>query len=137
MYRPTEPIVQPYKREHPRVSVHLPVELRTPEGVPLHARTVNISRAGLQLSCDRHTFSRLFPGGLQPLPSQRVAVRVRLELPPQAPGPAALEASCNAVFSRRIAENDFRVGLQFTDLPEAGYERLERYIDSCAGGPSV
>ncbi|MCP5151602.1 MAG: PilZ domain-containing protein [Ectothiorhodospiraceae bacterium] len=116
-----------YHREHPRVAMSLHTEIVGASGV-IHAQTVNISRAGLQLECDRVTRDAVFPGG-QPLsPSARPQVRLRIQLPRRAES-CWVEVDARGVIFRRIGADDFRLGLEFEHFEEGGYHCLERFVD--------
>ena len=118
-----------YKRDYPRVGVRLPVELATPVGDVIHALTVNLSPAGIQIACDRITVNSILPLGRQVGAEPRREFDVRLRFPVSSGMPDVIEARCAAAFSRRIAEHEYRVGLQFLNLEEDAYTKLERFLE--------
>jgi c-di-GMP-binding flagellar brake protein YcgR len=125
-----EVLLRQYKRDHPRIAVELLVEIVPPDRPVIHASTVNLSRAGFQLHADGEMVSVLFPRTTQPAPGDRVSVTVRLRVPREREDAAFVETRCEAVFSRRVAENEYRIGLQFGDMSEEDEALLDAYIDS-------
>ena len=123
-----------YKRDHPRVGVEVPVELRLADAGTIHVMSVNVSRAGLQVACDKITVASLFPQGKPTLPHTPPDVDVVLRLPGVDGGSDGIAARCHAVFARRVSENEYRVGLQFVHIAGREFERLELYIDEQSSG---
>jgi len=122
-------LVRRYKRDHPRVAANLPVELTMPGGDTIHALTVNVSPAGVQLACDRVTARAFFPGGQQAMPARKLEIDARLRFPESSGMPAIIEARCAAVFARRVKENEYRLGLQFLGFEGDGHRTLERFLE--------
>ena len=119
-----------YKRDYPRVPVHLPVEVSLPDGEVIHAITVNLSPAGIQIACDRITVNSILPLSQPRVPKRTREVAVRLRFPESSGMPHIIDARCAAIFSRRVAENEFRIGLQFQGFEGADdYQSLERFLD--------
>lgn len=119
-----------YKRDYPRVPVTLPVEVSLPDGEIIHAITVNLSPAGIQLACDRITVNSILPLSQPRRPRDNREVSVRLRFPESSGMPHVIDARCLAIFSRRVAENEFRIGLQFQGFDGADdYHKLEQYLD--------
>jgi len=122
--------VRKYKRDYPRVPVHLPVEVSLPDGEVIHAITVNLSPAGVQIACDRITVNRILPLSKTRLPNCTQEVELRLRFPESSGMPDIIDARCAAVFSRRVAENEFRIGLQFHGFEgDDDYQKLEQFLD--------
>jgi len=109
--------------------VHLPVEVSMPDGEIIHAITVNLSPAGVQIACDRVTVNSILPLSQRRLPRKTRRVDVRLRFPESSGMPEIIDARCAAVFSRRIAENEYRIGLQFQGLDGDDYQKLEHFLD--------
>lgn len=124
--------VEDYRREYPRIPMAVPVDVQVPDGALIRAKMCNVSRAGMQLACDPVTVGQLLPGGQMPMPSQPVTLDVRFELPVGGE-PVPINVRCAAVFSRRVAQNEFRLGLQFTSFEAEGADHLESYIQECTG----
>ncbi|TDJ21231.1 MAG: PilZ domain-containing protein [Gammaproteobacteria bacterium] len=121
--------VKKYKRDYPRIPAHLPVELSMPDGEIIHAITVNLSPAGIQIACDRATVNSILPLSQRRLPKNTRQVEVRLRFPESSGMPHIIDARCTAVFSRRVAENEYRIGLQFQGFEGEDYQKLEHFLD--------
>ena len=100
-----------------------------PGGEVIHALTVNLSPAGIQLACDRVTANSILPISHRPLPARASQVDVRLRFPESSGMPDIIDARCVTIFSRRIAENEYRIGLQFLSFNDGAYGKLERFLD--------
>ena len=118
-----------YKRDHPRTVAELLVRFQLPDGETIHATTANLSRAGFQVAADPHTVGLLFPVTWQPNPRQRVEVTAELHLPASQGDAAVLNARSAAVFARRVAAEQYRVGFQFTDIEPEVEAALGSFVD--------
>ena len=121
--------VRKYKRDYPRVATQLPVELSLPDGEIIHAVSVNLSPAGIQIACDRVTVSRILPLSQRRRPTSTTEVQVRLRFPESSGMPDVIATRCIAIFSRRVAQNEFRIGLQFQHFEGDDYQKLERFLE--------
>lgn len=100
-----------------------------PDGEVIHAITVNLSPAGIQIACDRVTVNSVLPLSQRRVPKRTREVEVRLRFPESSGMPDVIDARCAAVFSRRVAENEYRIGLQFLGFDGEDYQKLEHYLD--------
>ncbi len=100
-----------------------------PDGEIIHAITVNLSPAGIQIACDRVTVDSILPLSQRRLPKNTRQVEVRLRFPESSNMPHIIDARCTAVFSRRVAENEYRIGLQFQSFEGEDYQKLEHFLD--------
>jgi len=100
-----------------------------PDGEVIHAITVNLSPAGIQIACDRVTVNSVLPLSQRRLPKRTREVEVRLRFPESSGMPDVIDARCAAIFSRRIAENEYRIGLQFLGFQGDDYQKLEHFLD--------
>lgn len=120
------------QRHHPRVSVELPVTITPPDGGILRAATIDLSITGLQLRLDATAMRRLSPGSWPPSPPLGELYQARLAL-------GADETAVGVTFRsrvvsvRRVAQDEFRIGLLFTTLTEADRAALERYLAEHGG----
>jgi hypothetical protein len=121
--------VRKYNRDYPRVSVHLAVEVSMPDGEVVHAVAVNLSPAGIQIACDRVTVNSVLPVSHRRLPKSTRQVDVCLRFPESSGMPDVVNARCTAVFSRRVAENEYRIGLQFQEFEGDDFQKLECFFD--------
>lgn len=120
-----------YKRDHPRIKKSLPAELIAPGDKKLHASTLDVSRTGIQLNCDGVTAEGIFGASRQAGPSRHPKVKVALRILHPSSGPARIEAECLAVFSRRVSEQEYRVGLQIESISDESRKLLEGFVDEC------
>ena len=123
------PMISHYKRDHPRTVAELLVRFQLPDGQTIHATTANLSRAGFQVAADPHTVNLLFPVTQQPNPRQRTEVQAELHLPAQQGDANILNARSAAVFARRVAAEQYRVGFQFTAIEPEAEEVLGAFVD--------
>jgi hypothetical protein len=100
-----------------------------PDGEVIHAITVNLSPAGIQIACDRVTVNSVLPLSQRRVPKRTREVEVRLRFPESSGMPDVIDARCAAIFSRRIAENEYRIGLQFLGFEGDDYQKLEHFLD--------
>lgn len=120
-----------YKRDHPRIKKNLPAELIAPGDKKLHAATLDVSRTGIQLICDGITAEEIFGASRQAGPSRHPRVKVLLRILHPKIGPARVEADCLAVFSRRVSEQEFRIGLQIDAISDESRTILDGFVDDC------
>lgn len=109
--------------------MHLPVEVSMPDGEVIHAITVNLSPAGIQIACDRVTVDSILPLSQRRLPTSTREVDVRIRFPESSGMPDVIDTRCRAVFSRRVAENEYRIGLQFQGFEGEDYQKLGHFLD--------
>lgn len=121
-----------YKRDYPRIKLSLPAEIIAPGDKTLFATTYDVSKSGVQLSCDGITVREIFGGPGLAQPTKPPAVVLKLRLSESASEDAKhLEADCTAVFSRRVSEQEYRVGLQIKSLSESSRVALDAFVDEC------
>jgi hypothetical protein len=106
------------------------VEVAMPDGEVIHAITVNLSPAGIQIACDRVTVNSVLPLSQRRVPKRTREVEVRLRFPESSGMPDVIDARCAAIFSRRVAENEYRIGLQFLGFQGDDYQKLEHFLDN-------
>ncbi len=100
-----------------------------PDGEVVHAVAVNLSPAGIQIACDRVTVNSVLPVSHRRLPKSTRQVDVCLRFPESSGMPDVVNARCTAVFSRRVAENEYRIGLQFQEFEGDDFQKLECFFD--------
>ncbi len=120
-----------YKRDHPRIKKNLPVEIVAPGDKTLFATTYDVSKRGVQLLCDGITVREIFGGPGLSRPAKPPSVLMKLRLTHSGQEPEQIEAECRAVFSRRVSEQEYRVGLQIYSLSESSRVALDNFVDEC------
>jgi len=120
-----------YNRDHPRIKKSLPAELIAPGDKNYYASTFDVSRTGIQLICDGITTEAIFGVSRQAGPSRPPQVNVTLRLRHPESGPVQIEADCRAIFSRRVSEQEFRIGLHIDAISEESRAILDGFVDGC------
>lgn len=114
------------RRRFPRIPVQLTGRIASPEGQELTAAVEDISVAGLQLRCDSATALKLTPRGHLTSKGDRVDFDLCLDL--NDGESSRFLARCRVVFCRRVAQHDYRMGLELMSLDTDRLKRLERFI---------
>ncbi|MEJ2644797.1 MAG: PilZ domain-containing protein [Gammaproteobacteria bacterium] len=114
-------------RRYPRYETDLPLEIRTASDGTFTGRVRNLSLGGIEFSCDRWTADELLPPGHQAFPGQPIEVQVQFPLSPQG-AEARIEAHGEIVVSRRLSQNEYRVGMQFVTLEGDAQQALEQHL---------
>jgi len=112
------------RRLHPRFDVILPVQIHKDGGVE-EGNIFDISHGGVQIGCEEKVALTLVPGGADVNRSQPVSVALSFRLPG---GHEAVEASAGIVVCRRVAADEFRLGLEFVELGTGSQQLLDNYI---------
>lgn len=126
------------RRLHQRFDIHLPAEIIGEDGGVFPVTALNISRAGLQLGCAQWIVGRVLPKAHQTAAVEAAELQVRLMLPLSDGAPAALDARCKVIFVRRLALDEYCIGVQYAQVQNGSAVNLERYLHACgmpAGKP--
>lgn len=113
------------RRLHPRFDVILPVSISTGE-ITEEGNIFDISQGGIQVGCDEKAAKALVPDPNAVNASNPIAVSTRFKLPS---GLQPLSAEANIVFCRRVAADEFRLGVEFFDMMDDSQSRLDAYIE--------
>lgn len=116
------------RRLYKRFETDSPVEILAEGGAAYHARCLNISLAGMQISCDRDTVYGIAPKVEKTTPDQSPVARIRFDLP-RNHGPR-VEADCRIVLVRRVSEREYHVHVQYEFFQGNGYNELEDFVDA-------
>ena len=81
--------------------------------------------------CDAITVRDIFGGPGLPLPTKLPTVILKLRLGHSGRESEQIEAECRAIFSRRVSEQEYRVGLQIHSLSESSRETFDSYVEEC------
>jgi len=120
-----------YKRDHPRIKKSLEVEVITPGNKTLFATTYDFSKRGVQILCDAITVRDIFGGPSLSVPAKLPTVILKLRLNHPGRETEQIEAECRAVFSRRVSEQEYRIGLLIHSLSESSRKTFDSYIEEC------
>lgn len=113
------------RRLHPRFDVILPVSIQK-QDVSEEGNIFDISQGGVQIGCKENAAQILVPEPNEVNGSNPIPVTLQFKLPT---GLESLGAEANIVFCRRVAADEFRLGLEFTEMDEVSQGRLDGYID--------
>jgi hypothetical protein len=117
------------RREFPRVETEFLVEIVQPNGKLVPAGAVNISQAGLQLACDRPTAERIVKEARQVGQGHPAETDVKFALPFADGARRPVEAHCQIIWSKKVEENSYRIGIRFLDVTGQGDDALTRFIE--------
>lgn len=126
---------QPDRRRHPRVYEDLPAETQLADGQTLKLPLQSLSLGGVRLGCSEDEMRRVKQEGYPALHGETVEVGLRVSLPTFDHAAEPLEATCRLVYTRRITQQRYCLGMQFTDLKGDSREALMRYLLDAPVGP--
>jgi len=113
------------RRKYPRIKTRLPVEV-VADGEILSATAFNLSQAGLELGCDHRTTIYITPRSYRTMPGDNATAHLRVRLQDR----AVVAVHCKVVHCRRLARDDYRLGMRFLAFEQAEAESaLIRYLD--------
>lgn len=116
------------RRLYPRITTDLPLELETESGDPARAVVCNLSVGGIEIRCDRWCADRVLPSGHQAFPGQPIRVRMRWNLSAGDGSSEPVQADGEIVVSRRISQNEFRIGIHVLKFQGDAEEKVEAYV---------
>lgn len=112
------------RRMHPRFDVILPVRMDK-QGSVEEGNIFDISQGGVQIGCGEKAALNLVDDVNEITPSNPVPVSLAFQLPS---GMEQLQADALIVVCRRVAADEFRLGLEFSEMDEAHAALLDAYI---------
>jgi hypothetical protein len=118
------------KRAFDRIETEHSIRILGEDGSSFPAIAANISLTGLQILCDRPTMERISPHGTETHASHEVQIRVRVTLPDMPENQNKLGLFGRVVAIRLGGQDEFRIGVQFTDYEPGSYNALEHYLDT-------
>ncbi len=128
--------IKPNLRNQQRVDVSTEITVEKPDGCCLKCTVANLSRTGVMISCSQEAVQALIPAQQSPAPGNWVSVKTRFSVPVVAKQPVSISAGGHIVHMRRIARNEFHLGIQFSEFEDNGFEYVDQYVakllaDSC------
>ena len=118
------------KRAFDRIETEHSIRIIGEDGSSFPAIAANISLTGLQILCDRPTMERISPHGVETKGLHEVQIRVRVTLPDMPDNQSKLGLFGRVVAVRSSGQDEYRIGVQFTDFEPGSYTALEHYIDA-------
>ncbi len=116
------------RRAFPRVDIKVEARLVGENGESGKAELVNLSRGGAALRTNVENGLRVFPEG-QIRPGK--AVGLHFDLGPAGQGPAVFQAIGRVVWSQRMGDDQFAMGLEFTTFHGDSAKLVEDYLVEC------
>ncbi|HEX7965089.1 MAG TPA: PilZ domain-containing protein [Gammaproteobacteria bacterium] len=118
------------KRTFDRIETEHSIRILCEDGSSFPAIAANISLTGLQILCDQPTMDRISPHGLETKAAHDVPIRVRVTVPDMPENQSKLGLFGRVVSVRAGGQDEFRIGVQFTDFEPGSYNALEHYLDT-------
>ncbi len=119
---------KPNLRNQQRVDVSTDITIEKTDGCCLTCQVSNLSRSGIMISCSQEMVRQLVPGLKTPAPGNWIGVTTRFSVPVIASQPVTVLADGNIVHMRRIARDEFQVGIQFCEFEGNGFDYVDRYV---------
>ncbi|SHK34989.1 PilZ domain-containing protein [Marinobacter antarcticus] len=120
--------MKPNLRNQQRVDVVSDIVIEKPDGCLLTCTISNLSRTGVMVSCNQETAGQLIPRLKAPAPGNWITVKARFSVPVVATQPVSILANGNIVHLRRMARDEFQLGIQFADFEGNGFDYVDRYV---------
>jgi len=119
---------KPNLRNQQRVDVSADITIEKPDGECLTCSVANLSRSGVMISCCEKAVKQLIPGRKAPAPGDWIPVKTRFSVPVLPTQPVSVIADGSIVNMRRVARDEFHLGIQFAEFEGNGYDYLDRYV---------
>ena len=119
---------EPNLRDQQRVEVSLTVTVNRPGQPPIECEMCNLSRAGMMLRCTNEVTATHNPGKRPPAPGDWIDVHARFEVPVLAQQTVSLSARCHIAHLRRVARDEFHLGIRFVDFDGRGFDYVDQYV---------
>lgn len=124
----TSATAKPNLRNQQRADVVCDIVIEKPDGHQLTCKIANLSRTGVMLSCNQETVNQLIPRLKIPDPRNLIVVKARFCVPVIATQPVSIVANGNIVHLRRMARDEFQLGIQFADFEDNGFYYVDTYV---------
>ncbi len=111
----------------PRVAVVLPVALVHANGTVVTCSSVDLSRRGMRVQCDRFTIDALHPSDQPVLVRHNVRIDAHFQIP-TATGLVKVDAQCALAYVQELSAGTFLIGLNFTRLVGESKQALEVFL---------
>ena len=118
------------KRTFRRIEVEHSIRIIEADGSTFPAIAADVSLTGMQILCDHPTMTRIAPHGINTHADDGIGIHVRLSLPGIPEPNNRLGLFGRVVSVRQHGDDEFRLGIHFTDFEPGSYTTLESYIDS-------
>ncbi|KPP99797.1 MAG: PilZ domain [Marinobacter sp. HL-58] len=119
---------KPNLRNQQRVDVATEVRIEKSDGSCLTCEVSNISRTGIMILCGQEAVKKLVPGQKTPAPGNWISVTATFSVPVVAQQPVSVMATGHIVHMRRIARDQFQLGIQFAEFEGNGFDYVNNYV---------
>ncbi|MBL4712208.1 MAG: hypothetical protein COB77_06165 [Gammaproteobacteria bacterium] len=116
------------RRQSPRYSLKLAIELVLPDNSILNVTTRNISGSGLQIVCDRWATEAIEPRGIQNHALSDLRLKVITDLS-VAGETKKLYANCRIMSAQRMSQDEFILNLAFIDFDNGTEKNLDAFFN--------
>ncbi|MDO6443779.1 MULTISPECIES: PilZ domain-containing protein [unclassified Marinobacter] len=120
--------IKPNLRNQQRVDVVSDILIEKPDGCQLTCKISNLSRTGVMVSCNQEAVDQLVPHLKAPAPGNWIAVKARFSVPVLPTQPVSILANGNIIHLRRMARDEFQLGIQFSDFEGNGFDYIDSYV---------
>lgn len=117
----------PERRQSPRYSLQLPIDLVLADGSVLTVNTRNISSNGLQIICNSWATDEIEPRGIQNHANSHLRLKTITELPIDKES-KKLYANCRIISVQRISQDEYILSLAFIDFENGTEKMLDEFI---------
>lgn len=119
---------EPCLRDQQRVEVRIQADINRPGQPAVSCRISNLSRAGMMITCTGRVLDQLLPSRRPPAPGDWLDASACFEVPVLDEQTARIRARCHLAHLRRVARDEFQLGLRFVDFEGRGFDYVDRYI---------
>lgn len=122
------------RRQAPRYPVKLNIDIVLQDGTILPTETLNICQHGIQFVCDSDIANEIEPRGIHNHPLDHLQLKAIATLPVE--DEQKLYAICKVVSARRLSQDEYLIGLEFSGFEKNSEKVLQRYIEKLELGQS-
>ncbi|QSP96594.1 PilZ domain-containing protein [Marinobacter salinisoli] len=115
-------------RNQQRVDVNIDISVETQDGTQLTCKATNMSRSGLMLSCSQELIKKLVPTQQPPAAGHWIPIKTSFSVPVIANQPVSIVANGNIVHMRRVARDEFQLGINFAEFEGNGFDYVDRHV---------
>ena len=115
------------RRNSVRYPLKLSIELEVENGTTLPIKTINISTSGFQFRCDSWIANKIEPRGIQNHSLNHIDLKIYAKLPFMHEN--SLNAHGHISYTQRLSQEEFVIGVKFTELEESNLKTLEQFIE--------
>lgn len=115
--------MQGERRRYPRIKTRLAAEIHKPGGTIVQGTISDLSSTGLQLACSPEEAKRFQNRG------EQIDVRIRFAVSMPNAADSPVSANCRLIFTRRVAADEYCVGLNFVDMDDESFANLAAFME--------